>query len=80
MICKHILLIRFLNEPELFFVPDKWFKVLLYDTHDLTSIICLHIVCSIWPIDWTLSDATTSGESEPGSNGNEGVHRIPQIS
>ena len=33
---------------------------------------------SIWPIDKTLSDATTPVESEPGSNDNEGVLRIPQ--
>ena len=31
-----------------------------------------------WPIDKTLSGATTPGQSGPGSNGNEGVHCIPQ--
>ena len=35
---------------------------------------------SIWPIDRTLSGTTTPGHSEPGSNGNEGVLCIPQIS
>ena len=35
---------------------------------------------SIWPIDWTLSGATTSGQSEPGSDGNEGILHIPQSS
>ena len=35
---------------------------------------------SIWPIDMTLSDATTQGQSRPGSNGNEGLLCIPQIS
>ena len=30
-----------------------------------------------WPIDRTLSKATTPGQSRPGSNGNEGVLRIP---
>ena len=35
---------------------------------------------SIWPIDRTLSGATTPGQSEPGSDGNEGIHRIPQSS
>ena len=35
---------------------------------------------SIWPIDKTLSSATTSGQSGPGSNGNEGVLYIPQSS
>ena len=32
---------------------------------------------SIRPIDRTLSDATTSGQSGPGSYGNEGVPCIP---
>ena len=35
---------------------------------------------SIWPIDRTLSGATTPGQSEPGSNGNERVLHIPQSS
>ena len=33
---------------------------------------------SIWPIDWTLSDATIPDLSGPGGNGNKGVLRIPQ--
>ena len=35
---------------------------------------------SIWPVDGTLSGATTSAQSGPGSNGNEGVLCIPQSS
>ena len=35
---------------------------------------------SSWPIDRTLSGAFTLGHSGPGSNGNEGVPRIPQSS
>ena len=35
---------------------------------------------SIGLIDRTLSGATTPGQSEPGSNGNEGVLSIPQSS
>ena len=35
---------------------------------------------SIWPIDRILSGATTRGQNEPGSNGNEEVLRIPQSS
>ena len=35
---------------------------------------------SIWPIDKTLSSATTLGQSGPRSNGNEGVLHIPQSS
>ena len=35
---------------------------------------------SIWPIDRTLSGATTPGQSGPESNNNEGVLCIPQSS
>ena len=35
---------------------------------------------SIWPIDRILPGATTPGQSEPGSNSNERVLHIPQIS
>ena len=35
---------------------------------------------SIWPIDRTLPGANTLGQSRPGSNDNEGVLRISQIS
>ena len=35
---------------------------------------------SIWLIDGTLSGASTPGQSGPGSEGNEGVHRILQNS
>ena len=34
----------------------------------------------IWPINKTLSGATTPNQSEPGSNGNEGTLHIPQSS
>ena len=33
---------------------------------------------SIWPINRTLSGDTTPGQSEPGSNGDDGVFHIPQ--
>ena len=33
---------------------------------------------SVWPIDRTLSSATTTGQSGPGSNSNEGVLCIPK--
>ena len=35
---------------------------------------------SIWPIDKTLSGATTPGHSGPGSDGNKGLLHIPQSS
>ena len=46
------------------------------------NISCLftHIVCSLWSIDGTLSGATTPGQSGLGSNGNEELLHIPQIS
>ena len=44
------------------------------------NISYLHTVCSIRPIDRTLSGATTLGQSGPGNNGNDGVLHIPQIS
>ena len=34
----------------------------------------------MWPIDRTLLGATTLGQSGPGSDGHEGVLRIPQSS
>ena len=37
-------------------------------------------ITSVWPIDRSLSDATTSDQSGPGSNGYEGVLCIPQSS
>ena len=60
----------------------KWFQVILCNINNSTSVICLHTVkwlnSSIWAIDGTLTDTTTSGQSGPGSNGNEGVLYIPQ--
>ena len=45
----------------------------------LALVICLHSDdCSIWPIDRTLSGATTPDQSESRSNDNEGVLRISQ--
>ena len=35
---------------------------------------------SIWPIDRTLSGAPAPDQSEPGSDGDKGVLRIPQSS
>ena len=38
------------------------------------------MTCSIWSISGTLTGTTTSSQSGPGSNGNEGVFHIPQSS
>ena len=35
---------------------------------------------SIWPTDKTISIATTLGQTEPGSDSNKGVLRIPPSS
>ena len=43
MVCKHILLITFLNKPQLTCLPTvKWFQVLLCNSNNLTLVICLH--------------------------------------
>ena len=59
-------------------------KQFYFKQFNLALVICLHFGLmsnsSIWPIDRTLSGATTPGQSWPGSNGNEGVLRIPQSS
>ena len=50
MICKFLLLLIFLNDPELFLLSTiKWFQVLLYNSHNLTCHLFTHIVCSIRP-------------------------------
>ena len=46
-------------------VQDDDDEVLLSNSHNLTSIIYLHTVCSFWLID-NLSVATSPGQSEPG--------------
>ena len=44
------------------------------------SVLHKEKINSIWPIDKAISDATTPGQSGPGSDGNQGVLRIPQSS
>ena len=74
----NILLTTFLNE--IFFLHTvKWFQVLLYESQFNISQLFTQS-CSIGPIDRTLSCATTLGQSGPGSNGNERILQIPQIS
>ena len=63
-----------------FLCTVKWFQVLLYNSHNLTSVICLHTVCSIWSIDRTLTVASTPSQSGPATNGNKGVFQISQVS
>ena len=81
MICEYILLDNILKQIwALFCTQLNDFKVLLYNSHNLTSVICLHTNCSIWLFDRILSGATTLGQSGLGSNGNVGVVHIAEIS
>ena len=50
-------------------------KTVLFQVVQLS--ISMHF-SSIWPIGWTLSGATTLGQSWSGSDGNEGVPYFPQ--
>ena len=77
MICKHILLIMFLNEPKLFFCTQlnasKYCYVSL-TIHVNISYLFAH------SLNVKLFYLTTLGLSEPRSNGNKGVLHILQIS
>ena len=68
------------SKAELLFSHIKFFQVLLYNSHNLTSVIYLYSVCSLWLIDRILSGATTPSQCGLGSNDNEGVQHIPQTS
>ena len=65
---------------DLFCTQLNIFRELLYNSHNLISIICLQTVCNIQPIDRTLSGVITLGRSGPESNGNEGILSIPGAS
>ena len=59
---------------------DHWQTLLIWPV--LFQAIQFNVstqVSSIWSIDRTLSDTTTQGQSEPGSDGNEGVLCIPKF-
>ena len=42
------------------------------------SVICLHIICYVWPMGMSLSGATFPGQSEPRSNVNKMIIGIPK--
>ena len=72
-----------LNKPELICLHIvQWFQVLLSNTNSFFSIQLnglkynKSLNSSIWPIDGTLRDITSPGQSEPESNGDEGVLHI----
>ena len=58
-------------------------QIVLFQTiqFSINHLFTLNLnVSNIWPIDKTLSDATTPGQNESGSNGNESVFSILQSS
>ena len=63
-------------------------KTFLFQAIQFSQIVLIQTIqliismqfSSVWPIDRTLSGATTLGQSGPGSDGNEGVLCIPQSS
>ena len=59
-------------------------KTFLFQAIQFSQIVLIQTIkyalCSIQPIDRTLSGATTPGQGRDESNGNEGVLRIPQSS
>ena len=55
-------------------------QTVIFQTIQHNLFVCTQFKCSIWPIDKTQTSATTPGQSEPGSNGNEEVLHIPQSS
>ena len=61
----------------LFLCTVKWFHVLIYNSHNLGSVIRLHTFNSIWHVKRTLSGATIQGMNGPESDSNEGVLHIP---
>ena len=64
---------KHLNDQTVLFLAIKFSRAHLF-------ALSLNVESPIWPIDRTLSGATTPGQSEPWSNGNkEGLH-IPQSS
>ena len=55
-------------------------SIATYQSKFNISHLFTDIICSIWLIDRTLSNATTPGQSGSGRNGNEEVLHIPLIS
>ena len=74
------LLVTFLNKPKhtLFCIFVGCFPVLQSNSNNAINCYIIHI--SFWTIDRTLKDTTTLALSRHGSNGNESVLKILQIS
>ena len=82
MICKHFLKITFLNEPELFFAHSEMVSsIAIKQSQFNTSHLFAHIVCSIQPIDRTLSGSTAPSQSGPGGKNEamKGYSTFPSI-
>ena len=60
----------------------KWFQVLLTIQFNISCLFAHSLIAksSIWPMDGTLSESTSLGQSESESNCYEGVLHIPQSS
>ena len=90
MIYKHILLIRFLNEPKFIFLHTvNRNQVLLYITNNSIKdqsfiythlkgqiVLFLKIQFNVKPMERTLSSVTISGHSGSESHGNKGVLQL----
>ena len=61
------------------FFTVKCFQVLLYHSHNLISVICLHTRHSIRPKERIILRATNPGQIGFGSNCSEGVLHFPKI-
>ena len=72
LVLWHIKHCRLFNDKS-----NLWIWTVLFQTIQFSISIRFS---SIWPINRTLSSATTPGLSGTGSNGNKGVLRIPQSS
>ena len=77
MICKQVLLIRFLNEPELIFLHTvKWSNSSISNNllkHKF-KLQCQAVIFH----PRTLSGTTTLGQREPESDTNEGYYVFPK--
>ena len=65
-------IVDYLMPDPFLYIWTVLFQIILYSISTQFS--------SIWPIDRTLSGATTPAQSGPGNNGNKGVLCIPQSS
>ena len=59
---------------------SKYCYVSLTIQLNISHLFAHSLNVKLWPIDSTLSGATTPGQSGPEGEGNEGVLHIPQIS